>query len=611
MSSEESTTAGAAAVFDTDRAAAAPGVVSVIGVVDGTRNCTTTTFWVVTSDEASVELDDLVAVDQILPDGDTLTHYGIVVELERLIEGASWSSDTARVTAQTMPGETVRCAEVRVLRPYPERWVAPEPAQEVRRVVGDERARALFMDQMEHSLAVGLDAREQPVYVDFDFVNGRKGGHVNVSGISGVATKTTSLLALLYLLFETAAGRRLLGLHADQTRALVVSVKNEDLLHIDEANRRVTEDDIRRWRLLGADRPGPFTDVSFYVPPRPGSENVVPMTETRVQPGDVTAFGWTPWEFVTQGLLAYLLADADDALNQLSFVEQRVRAALLRWAWPAAGHPGAVVFREPDDHPPTSFERAHRHVTSRQPRPPGAEGVLVRDFGELVDFVEALFDEEQHDFVGNLASQTIAAFSRRLTAMVTRLGHLIRLGVTVPTLDHQITVVDIHSLHDSAQRFVVGALVEGIFEEKQGGGREPLRLVMLDELNKFCPDRGRSPLKELLVDIAERGRSMGVILLGAEQHAGGVDATVIRNASVKMVGRLDAGDLDAYRFLPPEMRDRATLFVPGSMVLHQPVIPAPIPIRIPFPPFATAAEEAVTRAADPGDVDPFNLPGAG
>jgi uncharacterized protein len=86
---------------------------------------------------------------------------------------------------------------------------------------------------------------------------------------------------------------------------------------------------------------------------------------------------------------------------------------------------------------------------------------------------------------------------------------------------------------------------------------------------------------------------------------------VIRNASVKLVGRLDAGDLDAYRFLPAEMRDRATLFVPGSMVLHQPVIPAPIPIRVPFPPFATSAEEAIPAEPDPGDVDPFNLPGEG
>ncbi len=460
-------------------------------------------------------------------------------------------------------------------------------------------------------LPVGLDTRLQPVFVDFDFVNGRKGGHVNVSGISGVATKTSSLLALLYLLFETPEGRGLLGRYAEQTRALVLSVKNEDLLHIDRPNRLLDDEQKRRWALLGAGDPGGFADVGFYVPPRPGAENVVPLTETRLEPGSVSAFGWTPLEFVSQGLLAYILADADDALNQLSFVEQRVRAALIRWAWPAQGIPGAVVLRDPDDNPPRTFERAQRHFVGRQPIQPGPTGTLVRDFAELVDFVELRFDDSTQDFCGQNSPQTITAFSRRISAMVTRIGHLIRLGVSAPQLDHQVTVVDIHALHDSAQRFVVGAIVNRIFEQKQATGREPLRIVMLDELNKFCPNRGRSPLRDLLVDIAERGRSMGVLLFGAEQYAGSVEATVIRNAAVKLVGRLDAGDFDAYRFLPPEMRDRATLFVPGSMVLHQPVIPAPIPIRVPFPPFATSAEEAVAPAPDPGDVDPFSLPAGG
>ena len=588
-----------------------PADVEVVGVVDGTQLCTSTTFSIVIRPDVSVELDDLVAVDQTLPDGEVLTHYGMVIGLDRSIEGTSWSSDTVRVTQQTMPGETLRCAEVQILRPFPERWVAPEPAQEVRRARGDERNRALFMDQMERRLSVGLDAREQPVFVDFDFVNGRKGGHVNVSGISGVATKTSSLLALLYLLFETPEGRALLGRYVEQTRALVLSVKNEDLLHIDRTNRLLNDDHRRRWGLLGVDDPGGFSDVGFYVPPRPGADNVVPLTETRLEPGAVAAFGWTPLEFVSGGLLAYILADADDALNQLSFVEQRVRAALVRWAWPAQGVPGAVVLKDPDDNPPRTFERAQRHFLGRPPIQRGPAGMLVRDFAELVDFIEARFDDGTPDFCGQNSPQTISAFSRRVAAMATRIGHLIRLGVAAPQLDHQVTVVDIHALHDSAQRFVVGSIVNQIFEQKQATGREPLRIVMLDELNKFCPDHGRSPLRDLLVDIAERGRSMGVLLFGAEQYAGSVEATVIRNAAVKLVGRLDAGDLDAYRFLPPQMRDRATLFVPGSMVLHQPIIPAPIPIRIPFPPFATSAEEAIGAAPDPGDVDPFDLPGAG
>jgi len=75
-----------------------------------------------------------------------------------------------------------------------------------------------------------------------------------------------------------------------------------------------------------------------------------------------------------------------------------------------------------------------------------------------------------------------------------------------------VTVVDIHALHDSANDSS-SCIVERIFREKQETGREPLRLIMLDELNKFCPDHGRSPLRELLIDIAERGRSMGVLLL--------------------------------------------------------------------------------------------------
>ena len=159
-------------------------------------------------------------------------------------------------------------------------------------------------------------------------------------------------------------------------------------------------------------------------------------------------------------------------------------------------------------------------------------------------------------------------------------------------------MVDIHGLHDAAQRFVVGALTSPIFEEKQGSGREPLRFIVLDELNKYAPRTGRSPIKEVLVDIAARGRSLGVLLIGAQQSAGDVDANIIRNAAVKVVGRLDAGESAEYRFLSPELRERAARFLPGTMVLDQPLIPAPLPLRFPFPAFATCVAES---APDPGE----------
>ena len=119
--------------------------------------------------------------------------------------------------------------------------------------------------------------------------------------------------------------------------------------------------------------------------------------------------------------------------------------------------------------------------------------------------------------------------------------------------------------------------------------------MLLDELNKYAPREGSSPLKELLVDIAERGRSLGVLLIGAQQSALDVEPAIVRNAALKVAGRLDAGEAGEYRFLTPELRTRATRFLPGTMVVDQPIIPAPIPLRFPFPSFATNVSEAALR----------------
>ena len=94
------------------------------------------------------------------------------------------------------------------------------------------------------------------------------------------------------------------------------------------------------------------------------------------------------------------------------------------------------------------------------------------------------------------------------------------------------------------------------------------------------------------MDIAARGRSLGVLLIGAQQSSGDVDANIIRNAAIKVVGRLDAGESAEYRFLTAELRERAARFLPGTLVLDQPLIPAPIPMRFPFPGFATCVAES-------------------
>ena len=576
---------------------------SEVGLVDGSVPASTRRFQVVLADDAIAQLDELVATTQILPDGSELTHYGIVVEGTGQIEGAELPSDTSRISRDhTMPGITTRRVEVEILRAVPELWLAPAPGAPVVKAVGPHRAAALFLDQMQQPLSVGLDQDGEPLFADFAFLSGEKGGHVSISGISGVATKTSYALFLLYILFETEEGLRLLGPRAPQTRALVFAVKGEDLMHLDRDNARFAghPDAATQWKRLGVTEPGRFRNVELYAPRAPGLRDGAVVSEVTSRPsGEVITYGWPPLEFIRQGLLRYCFAEDEDASTQVSFIEQRVRVQLARWAWPLAGEPGAVVLCPPDQSTSYVFSRV---IGQRRDARPAGDGFVIRDFDDLVEFLTDRVSSDSPGFdaawTASVQPGTCSAFLRRLYAQGSRLGHLICCGVTPVQLRRSITVVDIHSLHDSAQRFVVGALTSRIFEEKQGAGREPLRFIVLDELNKYAPRTGRSPIKDVLVDVAARGRSLGVLLIGAQQSAGDVDANIIRNAAIKVAGRLDAGESADYRFLSAELRERAERFLPGTMVVDQPLIPSPLPLRFPFPSFATCVAESAPDSAE-------------
>ena len=63
---------------------------------------------------------------------------------------------------------------------------------------------------------------------------------------------------------------------------------------------------------------------------------------------------------------------------------------------------------------------------------------------------------------------------------------------------------------------------------------------------------------------------------------------------------LDSGEAtsDVYRFLSPEVRERCTRLLPGPMILDQPMIPAPIPFKFPFPNYATRADEVADMSEE-------------
>src|SRR2546427_10050864 len=103
------------------------------------------------------------------------------------------------------------------------------------------------------------------------------------------------------------------------------------------------------------------------------------------------------------------------------------------------------------------------------------------------------------------------------------------------------------------------------------------------------------------LDIAERGRSLGIVTIGAQQTASEVERRIVANASFRVVGRLDTAESqrDEYRFLPAPARLRAGILKPGTLIVHQPEIPVPLLVQFPFPAWATRASEAAPPAGDP------------
>jgi DNA helicase HerA-like ATPase len=549
-----------------------------VGRVIGTEAAFALEFWVWVSPDHYLQLDDVVSVPIELPDGQQVLIHGIVDKVRSQYEGARFDSDADLAADHLLPIDIANAAHVSVTRVEPEIFVAPFPGEPVYKSTGAQRNEALYFDKMLDAgtaFRAGLSRNGEPIYGNLEFLNGTRGAHMNISGISGVATKTSYALFLLYSLLHSDV----LGSDGPNTKAIVFNVKGEDLLWLDKPNNRL--DDNARAQYGSLELPvGPFQSVGIWSPVRKNADGMVPSSNTR--PDGVTAYAWSLADFCRDRMLGFLFAEGDSETSRLSSVIRMVE----RWLTTAMSAPDARGYLE-------------------------YEGERVKEFLDLVSII----DRNIMVAAPGEAAATQAAFTRRLWDAGYTAGHLIRAMTaeesarnTIRMLDaggagqnKQVTVIDINDLHDRAKRFVVGAVVKRLVEQKEGRAR-PLVFLVLDELNKYAPREGWSPIKEVILDIAERGRSLGVILIGAQQTASEVERRVTANAAFRVVGRLDSAEASRgeYGFLSDAARVRASILKPGSMFLHQPEIPVPLLAQFPFPAWATRKDEVLDESAGVG-----------
>lgn len=470
-------------------------------------------FFVSVELPAELPLDTVVVTRRQVANHGSITFYGVVVEVEI--------------------GE-LYVARVQVLRIEPEIFVPPLPGAEVLRADAKTQELAFRFGDMKRRVAAGRLSGGQPAFINLDFLNGQKGAHINIAGISGVATKTSYALFLLYSIFQTAP----------QSRAVIFNVKGDDLMYLDRPNARQNVIERHNYQVLGLPY-GPFPEIKYH------SEGL-----------------WSLREFADNEQVRYLFNDDDQTGSQTMAVD----------------HLANVLKQLAAHSPPEQLLIDRREITSLQ---------------QLTDLISQGMDEPNSRWFDKAAAATRQSIVRRLRAATVQVNHLLRAGPGRSfSYQAQLNVVDIHALGEKARAFVVGSVLKAIFDGREQQGEEhPVVYLVLDELNKYAPRHRSGPIKDMLLDVAERGRSLGVVLIGAEQNASQVEERIVGNASVRIVGRLESeeSNKEAYGWLTGHLKARSILLQPGTMILNQPDLPVPLVLRFPFPAWATRAGEVAEK----------------
>ena len=548
-----------------------------VGRVLGTEDATPLEFWVAVAEGRYLQLDDVVALERALPDGRAGAH------LRRRHPGAG--PPRGRPLRQRRLPHRGRRAAGRgqrggagprhPLRARGVRAAAPGHAGAPGR---GRRARPRRCSSTGWSAGSRRACRrdDEPIYLNLDFLDGTRGAHVNISGISGVATKTSYATFLLYCAVPRracSAPRRV------NTKALIFNVKGEDLLFLDhpniDARRRAGATATRRSGLPA----GAFPSVGVLRAAPPGRRR---RRARRRQPrrSASRSFFWTLDEFC----------------------RRRAAAVPVRRR---RGRPPAVHDGRPQRHRPAAAmprRRATARCQHRRARSCGTFRDLVDLIAEPARSTTTAGDRTGPDRA--IGAGTVNAFVRRLLRRrAPRRSTSIRGRRARPRAR---TASQLERAGDGRRPPQPERPRQALRRRRRRcarrsrtrsapGQARPLQFVVLDELNKYAPRDGSSPIKEILLDVAERGRSLGIVLIGAQQTASEVERRIVANSAIRVVGRLDAAEAGARRVRLPARRcsaQRATILKPGTMIVAQPELPVPLVVEFPFPAWATRASEA-------------------
>ncbi len=550
-----------------------------IGRIAATEKCPTTIdeffFW--TSQDLILNPFDVIKVEHVK----NSSTFGVVEEISHITDSSGYlsnyiSNDFGDVNA---PSNTNRIGmnyvKAKVVGNTENIYIPVQNGAGVFLATADEVAMALGLssDDIKNPLVCGYlemydgiddpDAKVfLPVNINSDFLIGPEGAHLNISGISGLAAKTSYAMFLMKAIQHKTAQRG----DTSDVAFIFLNVKGRDLLSIDEPARYIESKDTyikALYESLGLDTK-PFKNVKYFYP-YAGNDDVksyVRKEQFARQIRDKKAYKYKYLYEQDRDNLDLMFANIDDPNQTID--------SILNYIITGQGKFGNV----------TNWQSFLDEVSARCIAGNGDKEIPVASWRKFKRIIRKALDSEK-----NLFSRAVDENLRE-----TRLQDAVK-----KLKKNDVFVIDVAKHDEDMQAFVFGDIMRAVYSLKLGefddeldGQKPPQKIIIfIDELNKYASEDvpKSSPILRQLLDIAERGRSLGIILFSAEQFKSAIHDRITGNCSTHAYGRTNAIEISKgdYRFIPPVYKNMMTRLKQGEYIIQNPIFRSLLNIKFPEP----------------------------
>lgn len=542
-----------------------------IGKIIATEKVPTTVdeffFW--TDKHLVLKPFDVVKVEHIK---NSVT-FGVVEEISHLTDGASFlagyiSSDFGEVEVKSNTQRIgMNYVKAKVVANSQNIYTPVLDGYTVSLADEDDVKSALGLKDIKNPLPCGViemyedeDKITVPVHFNSHFLIGPEGAHLNISGISGLASKTSYAMFLLKNIQEQYIKNK----SSESVAFVMLNVKGRDLLAIDEANNELTDDDKKVYKDLGINL-SPFNNVKYFYP-------------------------------YSKDIRTTTYADVNDVESQ----KKLNKAYHYKYLFDEDKESLDLLFSNIDD-PQQTMESIVNYIIS-------GEGAFngVRNWEELKDEIKKHQEKGDTGKDKTISVLSWRKFYRLFRKTLERNKDLFSNSININKSEvrlqdsikqirkNDIYVIDIAKLDEESQGFVFGDVMRAIYDLKLGQitDREeseiPSKIIIfIDELNKYGSKDvpKNSPILRQLLDITERGRSLGIILFAAEQFKSDIHDRVKGNCASHAYGRTNAIEISKpdYQFIPAVYKSMLTRLKQGEYILQNPVFRSMLNIKFPRP----------------------------